>query len=335
MPAPLNERIIMRVLVVGGSGHIGTFLVPRLVRAGHDVTSMSRGTRKAYSDSPEWQQVTQVVVDREQQDIDGTFGATVLAQHPDVVIDLLSFTIESTTALVETIRGQVDHLVHCGSLWRYGPSIKLPISEGEGTPAIDEYGTQKEMIAQYLKRETASGGLVTTSVHPGHIVGPGWHPTGVLGNTNPETWADISAGRTLRIPGSGAESMHHVHADDVAQVFELAATHRDAAAGEDFHAVAAHALNVRGYATIAAGWFGQQATLESITWDEFRSITTPEFAEDSWGHLQRNHVLSIEKSRTLLGYAPAWEPEDAILESVSWLIDQGELSVENPLTGKL
>jgi nucleoside-diphosphate-sugar epimerase len=177
----------MRVLVIGGSGHIGTFLVPRLVRAGHDVVSMSRGTRQAYAVGPEWQQVTQVAVDRSQQDAEGTFGATVLEQEPQVVIDLLSFTLESTTALVEAIRGRVEHLVHCGSLWRYGPSLRLPISEGQGTPAIDEYGTQKELIARYLKHETAGGGLVTTSVHPGHIVGPGWHPTGVLGNSDPAT----------------------------------------------------------------------------------------------------------------------------------------------------
>ena len=32
----------MRIVVIGGSGHIGTFLVPRLVRAGHDVISVTR-----------------------------------------------------------------------------------------------------------------------------------------------------------------------------------------------------------------------------------------------------------------------------------------------------
>ncbi|MGO3884951.1 MAG: NAD-dependent epimerase/dehydratase family protein [Mycetocola sp.] len=323
----------MRVLVIGGSGHIGSFLIPRLVRAGHDVVSMSRGGKEPYGAAPEWSDVTHVVADRQRLDDQGEFGDAVRDLQPDAVVDLLSFTLGSTTALVEAIRGSIDHLVHCGSLWRYGPSLKLPIAEGEGTPAIDEYGTQKELIAQYLKQETARGGLVTTSIHPGHIVGPGWHPTGVLGNSDPATWMALSAGETIRVPGSGAESMHHVHADDVAQVFELALTHRDAAAGEDFHAVAAHALSVQGYATIAAGWFGQEAALEQVSWDEFRRHTTAEFADNSWGHLQRNHVLSIAKSRTLLGYAPAWEPEQAIQESVRWLMDNGQLAVAQPMFG--
>jgi len=66
----------MRIVVIGGSGHIGTFLVPRLVRAGHEVVNISRGGRKAYSDAPEWQNVQQVVADRQREDTEGTFGDT-------------------------------------------------------------------------------------------------------------------------------------------------------------------------------------------------------------------------------------------------------------------
>jgi nucleoside-diphosphate-sugar epimerase len=33
-----------RVVVIGGSGHVGTYLVPRLVSAGFEVVSVSRPT---------------------------------------------------------------------------------------------------------------------------------------------------------------------------------------------------------------------------------------------------------------------------------------------------
>ena len=62
--------------------------------------------------------------------------------------------------------------------------------------------------------------LVTTSVHPGHIVGPGWHQE-PLGSLDPGVWRTLSAGEPLDVPGIGAESMHHVHADDVAKAFQL------------------------------------------------------------------------------------------------------------------
>ena len=122
-----------------------------------------------------------------------------------------------------------------------------------------------------LEEGTRSGGLVTTSVHPGHIVGPGWHPIGPLGNVDPSVWHKLSAGEPLEVPGIGAEFMHHVHADDVAQSFEAAIAHCGAAAGEDFNIVAPSALNVRGYAQIAASWFGQTADLRSVTWEAFRA----------------------------------------------------------------
>jgi nucleoside-diphosphate-sugar epimerase len=35
-----------RVVVIGATGHIGSYLVPRLVRGGHEVLAMSRGTRE-------------------------------------------------------------------------------------------------------------------------------------------------------------------------------------------------------------------------------------------------------------------------------------------------
>ncbi|WP_416971684.1 NAD-dependent epimerase/dehydratase family protein [Streptomyces sp. 4F14] len=321
----------MRVVVIGGSGHIGTFLVPRLVRAGHEVINISRGTRTAYADAPEWREVRHVVADREREDREGTFGDRIAALDADAVVDLVCFTLDSATALVERLRGASGHLLHCGTLWRYGPSDKLPISETSGTPPVGEYGIQKDLIARMLKEETASGGLVTTSLHPGHIVGPGWEPINPLGNLDPAVWYTLSAGQPLKIPGIGAESMHHVHADDVAQSFERAITHRDAAAGEDFNVVAPTALTVRGFAGIAAGWFGQTATLETVTWEEFRATTSPEHARNSWEHLYRGHCLTIEKARTLIGYAPRYEPEAAVLEAVRKLVDDDRLKVARPL----
>jgi nucleoside-diphosphate-sugar epimerase len=322
----------MRIVVIGGSGHIGTFLVPRLVRAGHEVINISRGRRSSYVEDPAWQQVRHVAADRVAEDRDGSFPDRVADLQPDVVIDLISFTVDSATALVERLRGETEHLLYCGSIWRHGPSVRFPITEVNGTPPIGEYGIAKAATTSMLKDETRSGGLITTSLHPGHIVGPGWQPIGPLGNLDSTVWQKLSAGERLDVPGIGAEFLHHVHADDVAQAFEAAVDHRDAAAGEDFDIVAPTALNVRGFAQIAASWFGQTADLRTVSWNEFRDGTTEQAYDSSWAHLLRSHYVSIDKARTLLGYSPRYEPDDAVLESVRWLIDHGQLDVANRLT---
>jgi nucleoside-diphosphate-sugar epimerase len=276
--------------------------------------------------------VRHVTADRSAEDRDGTFPDRIAGLRPDAVIDLICFTPESATALVERLRGETGHLLHCGSIWRAGPSLRLPITEDNGAPPIGEYGTAKAAIARMLQEETASGGLTTTSLHPGHIVGPGWHPIGPLGNLDPAVWHKLSAAEPIDVPGIGTEFMHHVHADDVAQAFEAALVHRDAAAGQAFSVVAPSALNVRGYAQIAASWFGQSAVLRTVTWEEFRRSTDEEAALASWEHLVRNHYFSIDKAHALLEYTPRYQPEDAVLESVRWLIEHGQLDVANPLT---
>jgi nucleoside-diphosphate-sugar epimerase len=321
----------MRVVVIGGTGHIGTFLVPRLVRAGHEVVSLSRGRSPRYADDPAWGEVREVVVDRDATERDGTFARTVADVEADAVVDLICFTPESAATLVEGLRGRTGHLLHCGSIWRHGPSLRLPVTEANGAPPVGEYGIAKAAIAAHLASETASGGLVTTTLHPGHIVGPGWHPIGPLGNLDPGVWWRLSAGDPIVVPGLGAEAMHHVHADDVAQAFELALADRDAVAGEDLDVVAPSALTVRGYLEIAASWFGQRAMIEHVSWERFRGETPAEHADASWEHLSRSHVVSIDKARRLIGYAPRYEPDEAVLESLRWLVEHDRLDIARPL----
>ena len=40
---------------------------------------------------------------------------------------------------------------------------------------------------------------------------------------------------------------------------------------------------------------------------------------------------STGKARAQLGYATCYAPKDAVLESVRWLIDHGQLEVASPL----
>ena len=84
-----------RIVVIGATGHVGTYLVPRLVRAGHEVVALSRGERDPYLPAPEWRRVERVVVDREAEDAAGTFGERIAALAADAVVDMLCFTPES------------------------------------------------------------------------------------------------------------------------------------------------------------------------------------------------------------------------------------------------
>ena len=111
-----------RVLVIGATGHVGTYLVPRLVRGGHEVLALSRGEREPYRSAPEWRSVQRVAVDREAEDAAGTFGDRIAELRPDVVVDMLCFSAASAQQLVDALRPTRPLLVHCGTIWVHGPA---------------------------------------------------------------------------------------------------------------------------------------------------------------------------------------------------------------------
>ncbi len=43
-----------KVVIIGGAGHVGTYLVPRLVEAGHRVVNVSRGVARPYRPHAAW-----------------------------------------------------------------------------------------------------------------------------------------------------------------------------------------------------------------------------------------------------------------------------------------
>jgi len=119
------------------------------------------------------------------------------------------------------------------------------------------------------------------------------------------------------------ETVHHVHADDVAQAFCRALEHPGAAAGESFHVVSPAAVTLRGFAERTARWFGHEAALSWLAWDEWKKTVPPADAAATWDHIAHSPNCSIEKARRLIGYEPRYSSLDAVFESIGWLADRG------------
>jgi nucleoside-diphosphate-sugar epimerase len=315
-----------RVVVIGATGHIGSYLVPRLVAGGHEVVAMSRGSRGPYLPSPRWDSVTMITVDRDAADADGSFGAQVAALRPDVVIDLICFTAASAQQLVDALRPSRPLLVHCGTIWVHGPALRLPVTEDEPRTAYGEYGTGKAEIEALLHRETAAGGVPAIVLHPGHISGPGWPVITPAGNLDATVWTRLATGQALPLPDHGLGVLNHVHADDVAQAFERALA-RPAAAGASFHVVAAQAMTLRGLATGVAHWFGREPVLEFVDWAEFGRQAGAEHAEATREHTFRGIAASIDRARQVLGYSPRFTSLEALFEALDWLVAAGQVDV--------
>jgi nucleoside-diphosphate-sugar epimerase len=316
---------VSRIVVIGATGHVGSYLVPRLVRAGHEVVALSRGEREPYVPAPEWRAVERVIADREAEDAAGSFGERIAALGPDAVIDMLCFTRASAEQLVESLRASRPLHVHCGTIWVHGAAARVPVTEDEPRTAFGEYGTGKAAIEELLHRETIAGGVPSIVLHPGHITGP-WPSITPAGNLDGDVWRRLATGEPVALPELGLGILHHVHGDDVAQAFEQALT-RPAAIGASFHVVAEQAMTLRGLAEGVAGWFGREADIELVDWPEFERRVGSDHAGATREHVGRSIVASIERGRQVLGYRPRYSALEALRDSVRHLAAAGDLDL--------
>ena len=311
----------MKIVIIGGTGHVGTFLVPRLVTAGHELIVVSRKQREPYLNHSAWNSVRQISIDRYEAEKHNTFGKQISGLNPDIVIDMICFTPESVESLVAELYGKIQHFLLCGTIWVHGYSEQVPTDESQPRKPFGDYGIKKAAIESWLMSYSHLTGFPATIIHPGHIVGPGWVPLNPAGNFNPDVYKKLAAGEELILPYLGLETVHHVHADDVAQAFEKAINNRSASIGESFHAVSPKALTLRGFAEGMAAWFGKDAYLRYLPWSEWKNTVSEKDADATWDHIAHSPNCSIEKARRLINYQPRYTSLEAVQESIKYLID--------------
>ena len=66
---PERYPVKMRIVVIGGTGHIGTYLSPMLFETGHEVICVSRGAHQPYQPHHGWSEIRRVALDREAEPV--------------------------------------------------------------------------------------------------------------------------------------------------------------------------------------------------------------------------------------------------------------------------
>ena len=306
----------MRVTVIGATGHIGTWLVPRLVRQGHEVVAISRGNREPYQRFPEWKLARRVVIDREAAERSGSFGRQIADLQPDVVIDLICFDRDTAAHLVDALRDRVAHFIHCGTLWVHGVPRSRPYDETAPREPFGDYGIKKAEIEKFLLAESTNG-FPATILHPGHITGPGWNPINPAGNLDTTVFDNLASGQAVTLPDNGLATLQHVHADDVAQAFALAVDQPAKAIGESFHVASREPVTMLSYAESVASWSGRMANVAFLPWDEWKATVSERDAALTRDHMLHSPCASIEKARRVLGFEPRCTAVEAVRDALA------------------
>ena len=325
----------MKVLIIGGTGHIGRYLVRHFVAEKAEVVVIARGATAfgapgaASGRADFWDKVRLIQLDRDIAEAkpvgDGrqTEWQVMLSEiAAEVVIDLVAFRVESTRQTIEAVRRHASHFINIGTGWRFGETHTLPTREDDPPRPRSSYGEQKQAMWELLRREFETNGLAGTQLDPPAIQGAPKVPNTPSGLRLLDVHQEIADGRRIQIPGTGETLLGMVHVADVAQLVLLALAERDKAAGEAFNATSDAGFTYNGLFYFLRELLGSQAEAEHLPLDEFER-RYPQ--RTSRHHTLYHQLLSNEKAKRVLGFAPRNDLPEILRENFWQLVKQGAL----------
>ena len=199
----------MRVIVIGGSGFVGSALVPELLARECEVVVINRGSRPV-------DRVENLAADR--NDPDALAEASRRIEGADAVIDTCAYTGRQVEIAWELLAGRVRRWVHLGSAAVYVDSPRRPAREEDeigGAEVWAQYGRDKSDADAFLLAQDAPGVCI---LRPPYLYGP-------RNDVDRETfvWSRLLRGRRVVLPSHGATPLQFLHVADLARALARAA----------------------------------------------------------------------------------------------------------------
>lgn len=308
----------MRVLIVGGTNHIGPYLVQKLLARGAEVTVVNRGHNN--SQLPAAAECLTADIYQE-----GSLAAAIGERTFDAGIHMIAGSARSSQAVLEPLRGKLGRYLHCGSTGVFAP---LPHCPGDETcpqnPPVEFGGFEGKVEAdREAERLCAEQGIPIVILRPTNVGGPGNVPLEMWGGRDPEYFQRIIDGQTVEIPGDGDALLQIVHAADMAQSFVDALDHPEVTG--DFNISCSYAITLNYYAELLGEALGRAPVIEHLPMDDLlaRYEGTGKVYRGGLLFLCQHMCFDLTKARTQLGYTPEFEPEASVPQTVQWMFDKG------------
>lgn len=200
----------MRLLVIGGTVFLGRHIVSQALAAGHQITTLNRGTH----DLDEQANVEKLRADREGD-------LSILAGRSfDAVVDTCGYTPETVSKSLQALAGSVGTYIFISTVSAYGDFSKIGISEDDPIKYTQpgeqgDYGSLKADCEQVVTQLMPQRSII---IRPGLIAGP-YDPTDRF-----TYWpARFAQGGTILVPDRLERLIQFIDARDLAAwVLQLA-----------------------------------------------------------------------------------------------------------------
>lgn len=298
------------VLVIGGSGFIGSYLVEALLASGRQVRVLDFGPGRVRHDNlTHWAgSFLQQEILQEAMTGVGTIYHLANSAMPreanrDPRRDCAENVVGSLGILDLAVSRGVRRLVFASSGGTvYGPTAEVPIPEDHPTRPITAYGIGKLSIEKYLRLYDGRGeaeSLSTVSLRIANPYGPYQNIAKAQGALT-TFCAHAVSGKTIQIWGDGSIERDFIHVSDVARALMLAGDHTTEEA---------RATEIN----IGAGEGTSLNTLLDLIEKILDRRVVREYLPGRDFDVARN-FLNIERARSKLGWAPQVSLQDGVAE---------------------
>ncbi len=201
-----------RVLVVGGTGVISAPCVAELLRIGHQVFALNRGTARAVALPSGCHRITG---DRD----DPAALAAALAQvAPDAVVDFACFTGLQAQGLVAALTPACRQIVLVSTVDVYGlPLPRLPMGEDRPWAATASAYAAEKRRAEDVLHSARTGATGLTILRPTYSMGPGFLIS-LFDRSGAELVARLRLSLPILLPDGGDRLIHPSDATDTGRM---------------------------------------------------------------------------------------------------------------------
>jgi UDP-glucose 4-epimerase len=315
---------MVRSLVTGAAGFIGSNVVDRLLAEGHQVVgvdnlstghldNLARAWQFERSNPGRFTFQRLDVLAPELTDI-------VVGCNPDIVFHLAAqidvrvsvgdpqfdarSNVLGTINVCEASRvAGVQRIVYAASGGsRYGAPTDLPVDEATPADPLSPYAVAKFAGESYLRAYSGMYGIAPICLALSNVYGPRQSIRGEAGVITVFGGAMVG-GRDVTIYGDGTATRDYVYVDDVVDAFVCAATSPP---------------GTTGLYNVGTGRQTSVVELHRLISTMFDGASAPRFAPARTGELQAI-ALDSSKARRELGWAPTVDLIEGIARTVQWL----------------
>ncbi|MGB8780511.1 MAG: SDR family NAD(P)-dependent oxidoreductase [Candidatus Bathyarchaeia archaeon] len=218
-----------RILVTGGAGFIGSRLVDRLLREGHEVTVLDNllaGTTKNLKEHLSSTSLHMIKADvRNSRAVKKAVRGATTVFHLAALVDVpLSVenpvltndvNVRGTLSILEaSLAENVDRFIYISSSAVYGEARYLPINEEHPTTPLSPYGVSKLAAENYCRNYHEIHGLKTCCLRLFNVYGPRQHANSYSGVIS-RFIRKIQSGESPVVYGDGKQTRDFIHLEDV------------------------------------------------------------------------------------------------------------------------